>query len=494
METLDPVACIIIGAGFSGIAMAAQLKRKLNFSNFSIYERSSSLGGTWFWNSYPGSAVDTPFLCYSLSFGPKADFATYYPTQPELLNYLKEIAFMYGLNHHIKLRTSFESASWDEGSMTWNVRLRELDSGRPLLQNCKLLISAMGNLADPKTGGLENLSKFQGDVLQTARWESPVDLTNKKVAVIGNGSSACQLIPAIASLPRCVYQFINSPRSFFPRSNPKIPVTWKWYFAHIPFLLMICRFLILCLGENTLIQYTTTPRGARSREQVRARMLLHVKKNAPMEYWKLLLPEHEVGCKRVIQDKGYFASLYRDNVHLIEDPVIKCDGEGVISRSGKHFPVDVIILATGLDPPWYNFNIVGLDGRTLRGHWNAIGSISAYLTTSCSGFPNFFMIYGPNSAPAHNSSLLSIENVINLILRVAKPVILGNKSSVAVKYSYELQHYKEMQAVLRHGRVWNSCDSYYLDKDGHNIYVYPWSNIRMFINTHFPDMSAWKYS
>lgn len=355
------IPVIIIGGGFSGLIMGAQLKRKLSFEDYVIYERAPDIGGTWSANkcesgyifgvrydaltmsSDPGCGVDIPALFYSLSFAPNPDFNNFFPEQPEILAYIKATAAKFGVDKRTKLNTNWDGAVWQESTKTWTVRLSDTQTGETFTQECRVLISAKGALVNPNPCTIPGVESFAGPVVHTARWTPDLNLEGKDVVVIGNGCSAAQVVPAISSDAKTVHQFSRSPQFFLPRPNPALGPVAKWIFRYVPFVQSSIRALIFHIFEYTVGQMYLSDRGERHRRRWKALSDWYVERTAPEEYWDILKPKYLIGCKRRVFDPGYLASLKKENVSLTNEPITRIDETGVLTESGKHYPADVIV-------------------------------------------------------------------------------------------------------------------------------------------------------
>lgn len=486
------IPVIIIGGGFSGLTMGAQLKRKLNFEDYILYERSPDMGGTWWANRYPGCGVDIPSIFYSLSFAPNPDFTNLFPEQPELLQYIKSTAKKFGVDKHTRLNTSWDGAVWQEATKTWIVRLSDTRSGEIFSQECRVLISGTGALVNPNPCDIPGVDSFKGPVVHTAKWPQDLDIEGKEVVIIGNGCSAAQVVPAIAPRVKSVHQFMRTPQFFLPRPNPTISPVFRWIFRYVPFAQKAIRWMLFHIFEYTVWQFYLSASGERHRRWWQRLSDGYLESCAPKQYWDILKPSYLIGCKRRVFDPGYLTSLGRDNVRLTNEPIVKIDETGVVTKSGQHYPADVIVLATGFQISSYNVNLVGRDGVTPKQHWAQFGGVEAYKSVACAPFPNFFFLFGPNSATGHTSVIYAIESTVDLVLKVAGPVIRGRVSDVAVKPSYEKEYSDTTQKALSQ-RVWVDCKSWYRDSNGWNLTLYPWTMYTLWVQTAFPTMKAWAF-
>ncbi|KAJ5364366.1 uncharacterized protein N7496_010079 [Penicillium cataractarum] len=486
---------IVIGAGFSGLAMACQLQRKLNCDDYTIYDRSSAPGGAWWANKYPGCAVDIPAVFYSLSFAPNPNFSKIFPSQAEILNYFNDVAENFDVTRHIIPNTEWEGAYWQELTSTWLVKLRNLSNGQLYYQECKILISAVGGLVNPNKFDVPGMDDFQGDIIHTARWKTDVWLHGKDVIVVGNGCSAAQLVPAIADEAKSISQFIRTPQHYLQNDNLQINDKWRFILRHVPGVLLLFRILVFLFLESTAIRFKVTGSGLRARNQSAERSRAYIKKNAPEEYWPLLMPKYEIGCKRRVFDScKYVSCLQRSNVHLTDDPITALRPRSILTKSGREYPADTIVLATGFSLTQYDVELIGRHGRSRAQHWDDFGYKEAYKSIAMSEFPNFFYVLGPNSGKGHTSTIYSIENYVDLIIQVIAPVIRDQSTFVEVKADSEKKYNEILHEVIGKTIFNNSCFSYFIDqKTQKNWFIYPWSSFDMWYDTHLGLSNEWIY-
>ncbi|CAK96948.1 uncharacterized protein An11g06510 [Aspergillus niger] len=487
---------IIVGAGFSGLAMACQLKRELKCDDFVIYDRDAGFGGTWLANKYPGCGVDIPAAFYSLSFAPNPDFSNLFPKRDEVLQYINNVVMEYDLSRHLVGNTEWIGASWQDNDNTWLVSLRSVTTGEEYTQRCNILISAVGALTNPNPLNVPGVDRFQGDIIHTARWDQSVSLRDKNVIVLGNGASATQLVPAVAEDVRSITQFMRSKQYFLPGgNNTTISPIWQNIFRYVPGVLLAVRFLIFLYLETSTPQFNLTKTGAKMRRETAEISERYVKENAPEKYWPLLLADYQVGCKRRVFDHdGYISTLNRDNVRLTDDEVIALNERSVSTKSGATYPADVVVLANGFSLTQYDTELCGRRGRSRQESWKGAGYIKAYESIGMSEFPNFFYILGPNSGRGHTSAVFSIENYIDLIIRVIKPIIAGSAVSVEPDMLSEKAYNERLQAALRNTVFNNTCRSWFIDpQTGYNWMIYPWSSFYMWWTTHVAGLEGWVY-
>ncbi|KAG9241803.1 hypothetical protein BJ878DRAFT_518774 [Calycina marina] len=486
---------VIIGAGFSGINLACQLQRKLNFSDYVIYDRGHDLGGTWSSNRYPGCGVDIPAIFYSLSWFPNAKFTSIFPPQEEILEYLRQVALRHNVIPHIKLRTEWKSARWLEKTSRWQIVVQNIENGESFVHEAKILVSAVGGYTNAKYPTLHGIDKFKGPVVHTAKWDQAYDLEGRNVVIIGNGCSASQVIPAIIDEVGSITQFIRSPQYYVPMPNFCISRLWRTLFQYTPLLLMLTRWFVFWILETALTQFYKDKNGQRARQKSVRISENYVRKSAPERYWPLLSPQYDLGCKRRILDHKYIKSLHNPKMLLTKDSVVSVRSNSVLSASGKEYFADFIILATGFEfTQWQADSVFGRKGLSLKQHWDEFGGIEAYKTIAMNEFPNLFYILGPNSGRGHTSVLYSIECSVDLVINVARPILEGRAASIEVRKDAETEWCKTVQEALRETVLTRSCLNQFSDpKTGWNFFSYPFSSVRLWLGTRFPVKSHWNY-
>ncbi|PTU22056.1 hypothetical protein P175DRAFT_0508923 [Aspergillus ochraceoroseus IBT 24754] len=410
LPSRPPCRVIIIGGGVSGIAMACQLKSVYNLEDYCIYDRQAGLGGCWWANTYPGCAVDIPGFCYSFSFAPNPDFTQTFPPQAEILHYLSTVATQYGVDQHFMGQVEWTGATWQEKTQTWVVSFRDLETKQWFVQECQILVSAVGGLVNPQELKVPGAERFQGHIIHTARWDHGVDLTDKRVAVIGNGASAAQLVPAIIHQAKSVTQFMRTPHHIVKATNHQISPGWRETFRRVPLLLYLIRLALFLYMEITWFRFQNNRLGRIGRASVEKKSREYVESTAPEVYWGSLIPEYEFGCKRRIFDRGYLATLHESNMRLTEDPIAEITSNSIITRSGEEMSVDAILLANGFALSQYDVRIQGRQGKTREQHWKQHGHKTTFKTIAMHGFPNFFYILGPNSGRLYTSTIQIIES------------------------------------------------------------------------------------
>ncbi|KLJ10608.1 hypothetical protein EMPG_09872 [Blastomyces silverae] len=486
------VACI--GAGISGIALGATLKRWYNFDDIRFFERHPDSGGTWWANKYPGIACDIPAGLYSFSFELNPDWGKFLAPGEEIKAYQDRVRDKYCLRDKMVFSTEALRCEWDEESSLWTVYLRDLTTGEAYTHTCHILFTAVGVLVVPRKCDIPGSEKFKGRIFHSTEWDSSLDLKDKNVVVLGNGCTGSQIVPSILPDVKHLTQIVRSKHWIVPIMNPSYSSRLKWIFRYIPLTMLTQRFLIFLLTERSWPAFKMTKKSEEIRKQRRAMADRYMRKKAPAKYHDLLIPDFEVGCKRRIFDSsGYLQSLNAENITLTNDKPLEILPEGIMTDKGL-VAADVIVLATGFHGTDFlqGLDIVGRDGLSVKEHWSKYPGPTAYNSCALSGFPNFFMLLGPNSGTGHSSAIMASENIVNYALRILKPVLEGRAAIVELKREAEESYAYQVQAGLDK-TVFNSggCQSWYIQDNKWNPTTYPWSQTYMWYRSLFPTWSDW---
>ena len=454
----------IIGSGFSGLGAAAQLKRA-QFDDFVIFERASELGGTWRDNSYPGCACDVESHLYSFSFAPNPRWSRTFSRQPEILAYLQRCATSLGLRAHVRFDHELLTASWDEARRVW-----QLQTSRGAF-TANVLIGGMGALSEPAFPDLPGLSRFQGKTFHSAQWDHTYDLKGRKVAVIGTGASAVQFVPEIQPQVAQLTLFQRTPAWVLPRLDRPISKLEQGLFTRLPPLRALVRAGIYARREAFVLAFRH-PRVAHLVEPLAKRYLALTVSDPALR--EKLTPNFRLGCKRVLVSSDYLPALARDNVAVVSQPIREVTARGIVTSDGVEHDVDAIIFGTGFhvtDMP-FGDRIRGRGGRTLNESWN--GSPQAHLGTTVSGFPNLFLLLGPNTALGHTSVVLMIEAQIELLVRALEHMRTRRLDTIETKPEAQAGFVGEVDRDMK-GTVWTAggCNSWYLDGTGRNSTLWP---------------------
>jgi cation diffusion facilitator CzcD-associated flavoprotein CzcO len=446
---------VILGAGASGICLGVKL-REAGVRDFVILEKSDDVGGTWHDNSYPGACCDVPSHFYSFSFERKADWSRKFAPQAEIQAYFRHVVEKYGLRPHLRLGTEAASARFDEAAGVWHV---VTTAGETF--EAEVLASGLGQLNRPHVPDFPGRDSFRGPSFHSARWDHGVDLAGKRVAVIGNAASALQFIPPVAARAAHVDVFQRTPNWVMPRLDHAYSERAKWAFAHVPGLERLYRWWIYW---NFELRFTTfRGRGdgwlaRRIRELCEANLAAEIPDPALR---KKLTPDYAPGCKRLLISDDYLQALRRDDVSLVTSGIERIAPEGVVTRDGETHPADVLVYGTGFETTSFlaPLEIEGLGGRKLHEQWK--GGAEAYLGVAVSGFPNLFLLYGPNTNLGHNSILFMIEAQVRYIVECIAELSRSGRAFIEVRAEAQEAFNDEVQAALA-DTVWaSSCGSWY---------------------------------
>ncbi|TGZ76522.1 monooxygenase [Ascodesmis nigricans] len=493
---------LAIGAGLSGIALLSRLQLEYDFTDIHIYERHADSGGTWWVNSYPGAACDVPSALYSYSFAQNPRWTCMMPSAREIKAYQDSVAARFNAGEKMTFRAEAIRAEWLEEKRRWRVSLRNVDTGECWVHECRILFSCTGALVTPNIPEIPGMEEWQGEVVHSARWHPAVQVKGKRVAVIGNGCTAAQIVPAIIDDDAAlVTQFARS-KHYIQRA-PYFPINavTVWVLTHIPLAMRALRFLVFVVAECGIRFQSMGVVGRVSRWLKRREVVAYMRKMAPERYHADLIPEFEIGCKRRIMDPGYLISLHSPNVDLINtanNPIhLDPATASIRTASGNSYPTDLIILATGFKTPDFlpGLEVLGRGGISIRDHWNNnLGGPGSYNCAVNHGFPNFFVVLGPNHATGHTSAVMAIENVVDYALKVIEPVLRGSVDVVEVKKEAEEAYVRRLQKALGN-TVWaTGCGSWYTTKSGWNAMSYPWSQAHFWYRCAFVRKRDWVFS
>lgn len=463
---MDSVRIAIVGGGFSGLGVAIELLRR-GIDDFVILEKADQLGGTWRENTYPGCACDVPSQLYSYSYAPKADWSRVFAEQPEIQDYLLQVARDFGVLPFVRHRTEVLEARWQAGAWA-------LQTSRGPLQ-AQILVAGAGPLHVPKIPALPGRDDFAGVSFHSATWDHDHDLRGRRVAVLGTGSSAIQFVPRIQPEVGALTLFQRTAPWVLPKPDHAIGALQRAMFAHLPGFQRGYRGTLYHALE--LLQLAQ--RQPRVMAQVQRIGALHLRRQVqdPVLRRKLT-PDFVLGCKRLLLSNTYYPALSQPNVEVVASGVARVERDAVIASDGSRHEVDTIVYATGFevtDPPIAR-RVFGEDGRSLSAHW--AGSPRAYLGTHVTGFPNLFFMLGPNLGNGHSSAMVLIEAQARYLADASERMAEAGWRAIDVREDVEARYNDEVQAALQ-GTVWNAggCASWYLDAHGRNSTIYPWTTI-----------------
>ncbi|GAB3932082.1 NAD(P)/FAD-dependent oxidoreductase [Kribbella albertanoniae] len=454
---------VVIGTGFAGIGMAVRLKQA-GYDDFVVLERANDVGGTWRDNTYPGCRCDVPSHLYSFSFAPNPEWSSTFSPQPEIEQYLRDVTDRYDVRRHIRFGHTVESANWEDGE--WRIRT---DQGDFVAQ---FMLSGMGPLAEPSVPKLPGIEDFEGEVFHSARWNHDLDLAGRKVAVIGTGASAIQFVPAIQPEVEELHLFQRTPPWVMPRPDRKISATEKAVYRRFPLVQKAVRAAIYWGRESMVLGFAKLPAIMKQAQKVAEKHLQHQIRDPKLR--AKVTPDFTLGCKRVLISDDYYPALARPNVDVITDGVAEVTPTGIVDSAGVKREVDTIIYGTGFrvtDLPVMDM-VHGRDGLSLRDAW--ADGMEAHLGTAVAGFPNFFLLIGPNTGLGHSSMVFMIESQIAYILDALREIDAKGLREVEVRPEVQRAFVDGVRTSMKN-TIWTrgGCTSWYLDAQGRNTTLWP---------------------
>ena len=500
-----PFSVAVIGAGMSGIVASVRLKQA--GVPFTIIEKNSDVGGTWWENTYPGARVDNSNHMYSYSFAQKVDWPFHYSTQGVLHDYFSAVADEYGLRPSIRFKTEVESMAFDDGTATWKLSLRTGDGKRETIE-ANAVISAVGQLNRPKMPDIKGLGSFEGPSFHSARWDHDLDLDGKRVAVIGTGASASQFIPVVAETAGELLIFQRTPTWFVPvpHYHEPVPGGLQWLFRHVPRYGQWYRFWLFWTSAEGLLASARVDDGwdgnqqsiGKANDDLRTLLtgyLMGQFADRP-DLWDSVIPKYAPASKRMVLDNGIWAkTLNRDNVSLVTDPIAEITPRGVKTTDGQEHAVDVIIYGTGFQASKFltPMKVTGRHGRTLDDEWG--GDARAYLGITVPNFPNFFLMYGPNTNIVVNGSIIYFsECETNYILESLHLLLAENHRAMDCRMDvHDAYNERVDQENLR--MAWGVAEvpSWYRNEKGRSAQNWPFSLIEYWQRTRTPDPVDYKF-
>ena len=458
---------IIIGSGFGGQAAAINLRR-IGIEDFLILERRAWMGGTWSQNSYPGAAVDVQSPLYSLSFEPYR-WSQMFAEQDELVEYTNHVLAKHGLREKTKLNANVTKVQWDEAAQTWQV---QLESGETL--TAQFLINASGPLSTPVIPHFKGRDTFQGQTFHTNNWQHSYDHKGKRVAIIGSGASAAQVIPAIAPEVAQLHVFQRTPHWVLPRPDHVFSKFERALLGN-KLIYKALRTAIYWALESRVIGFKYSQKMLNVVAQKAA--LKHIAQQiSDPAIRQAVTPDYTIGCKRIILSSTLYPALCRPNVqlHPKDDGIAEINARGILTAKGQQIDLDLIVYSTGYDATdgVISYPVVGKGGRSVQDVWAEFPR--AYLGTSLPGFPNFFVVTGPNTGIGHTSAIFVIEAQMEYIRRAIQAVQKQGAKAIEVKPQAEADYTTMIHREMKQ-TVWQSggCTSWYKSKSGHVIAMFP---------------------
>ncbi|MEU5888578.1 NAD(P)/FAD-dependent oxidoreductase [Streptomyces sp. NPDC047461] len=466
MTEHEHVRVAVIGSGFGGLGAAVRLRRE-GVTDFVVLERAGSVGGTWRDNSYPGCACDVPSHLYSFSFAPNPDWPRTFSGQEHIRAYLEHVADVFRLRPHLRFDSEVKMMTWDADRLCWDI---ETSSGR---LSADLVVSATGPLSDPKTPDIPGLDSFPGKVFHSARWDHDYDLRGKRVAMVGTGASAIQIVPAIQPEVAQLTLFQRTPPWVMPRVDRPITGFERRLHQQLPFTTYARRGLLWGIRELQVQAFTKRPNELGLVEKLAKSNMARAIKDPALR--AKLTPDYRIGCKRILLSSTYYPALAQPNVDLVASGLSEVRGSTLVAADGSEAEVDAIVFGTGFhvtDMPIAD-RVVGADGRTLAEAWT--GGMEALRGASAAGFPNWMTIIGPNTGLGNSSMILMIESQLNYLADYVRQLdVLGGRAALDARPSAVHAWNRRVQERMKR-TVWNTggCTSWYLDAGGRNTTIWP---------------------
>jgi cation diffusion facilitator CzcD-associated flavoprotein CzcO len=474
---------LIIGAGFSGLCLGIHLRRA-GIHSFTLLEKSDRIGGTWRENTYPGAACDVPAFAYCFSFEQKTDWSRKWAPQDEILAYMEHCFEKYEITPHVRFGYEVESARFDEEAGVWRVRNA---AGETL--EAEILVSGVGQLSRPFTPEIPGLEAFAGDRFHSAQWNHEIPLEGKRVAVIGNAASAVQFVPEIAKRAARVSVFQRSANWMFPKNDHVYSEQEKRRYGRHPWLAKLYRWWIWLSFEA---RFPLFRGNAWFRRRLEAYAQGAIDEVADPELRGVLVPDYPIGGKRILTSDDYYPALCEKHVDLVTAGIERVTPEGVLDREGKEHAADVLVLATGFETTHFlaPMELEGRGGRHLDADWKR--AAKSYLGITTSGFPNFFMMYGPNTNLGHNSIIFMIECQTNYILKCIELIRAQNLKFIDLRPEALEAYYARLQRELAR-TVWSQTGkSWYKNEDGTITNNWSGTTLRYWWRTRTVDPDAYE--
>ncbi|WP_189932273.1 flavin-containing monooxygenase [Streptomyces sulfonofaciens] len=462
---------IVVGAGFGGVAAAAELLRH-GFEDVTLLEAAAELGGTWQHNRYPGAACDVPSHLYSYSFAQRAEWSRVFSPGAEILEYLRGTAAALGVARRVVTGTQVTACAWDDTTRRWTVHSRGPD-GREERRTADALVVATGQLNHPALPRTQGRSTFAGHSFHSARWDHGYDVRGKRVAVLGTGASAAQFVPELAAQVQSLVVFQRTPNWFLPRRTGPYPAPGRWLLRHVPFARRLWRSTVFHALEvltlairhpRTLGRLAQLVSGAFMRRQLPDR-----------EVRRKVWPDYPFGCKRVLLSSDFLPALQRPNVRLVTEPVVRITPGGPETADGRRYEVDCIVYGTGFRTNTFMFpmDVTGAGGRSLKDEWaEGGGGPAAHLGITVSGFPSMFLMYGPGTNTSGGSIIFFLEAQARYVRKALQWTRRQGAAALDVRPEVQEAGRRALQARFA-GTAWAQCASWYRTADGRHIANWP---------------------
>jgi cation diffusion facilitator CzcD-associated flavoprotein CzcO len=455
----------VVGGGFAGVGAVVMLRRA-GYDDVTVFERGERVGGVWNHNTYPGAACDVPSHLYEYSFEPNPRWSRRFAPQAEIQAYLEDVARRYGVLDRVRTGTEVTRAEWNGESRVWRLET----SGGP--HEADVLITACGQLSVPSVPPLPGLADFAGPAFHTAQWRHDVDLAGKRVAVLGTGCSAIQVVPAIQPIVEHLDVYQRSPGWTFPKMDFEYSERAKRLFERFPVLQRLDRATILWFQELAAFAMTRRNWLLRVFRAIGRRQIAKAIDDPALR--AKVTPADELGCTRVMLTDDWYPTLTQPNVDVVTDRIAEITPTGIRTADGAERPADAIVLATGFRTHAFvaPMEITGAAGRTLAEEWGAVPR--AYLGMTVPGFPNMFLLYGPNTNGGSGSVIFTIEAGMGHVIAALRELDRARARTIEVRRAAADAFDRELRAALA-GTVWHTgCTNWYVDADGNDPSQWPW--------------------
>ncbi|SDE02382.1 flavin-containing monooxygenase [Nocardioides lianchengensis] len=466
---------LVVGAGFAGLCTAIKLQED-GETDFLVVEKADDVGGTWRDNTYPGAACDVPSQLYSFSFAPNPDWTTSFSQQPEIQAYLQRVAREAGVLDRFAFGTRLEDAHWDDDAHEWVTVLSGAVAGEV---RSRTLVLGAGALSEPKLPDIDGLDGFGGEIFHSARWDHSADLAGKRVAVIGTGASAIQIVPELQRTVGHLDVYQRTAPWIIPRADRRYSSLERAALRSVPGLQRAYRTGIYLARESYVPAFTVQPKIAWPAKQL---ALANIRRGIEDPALRArVTPTFELGCKRVLISNTYYPALAADNAELVTDGIAKVTADAVVTTDGTERPVDAIVVATGFhttDLP-IAAQVTGRTGRTIAEVWDERG-MSAYKGATVPGFPNLFFVVGPNTGLGHSSMVFVIESQV-AYLRAAVRAMREERYAAVEPTESATDRWNDRLQKRMSRTVWSTggCSSWYQDKHGRNTTLWPRATFTM---------------
>jgi cation diffusion facilitator CzcD-associated flavoprotein CzcO len=456
----------IVGSGFAGLGMAIRLQEE-GEEDVVVLERGNDVGGTWRDNAYPGAACDVPSRLYSFSFAPNANWTRSFSPQPEILAYLRDCAERFGVRRKLWLDTKVVRADWDEATARWTV-----ETTRGTL-TADVLISAAGALSEPRAPEIPGIDSFAGPTFHSAAWDHGTALDGKRVAVIGTGASAIQNVPKIQPEVASLEVYQRTPAWIIPRTDRRFTRIERALYKRFEGLQNVVRGAIYWSRESYVLAFTRRTGLLEVPERIARR---HLAKQVPDPVLReKLTPDYRIGCKRILISNDFYPALSQPNADVVTSPIAEVRPDSIVTKDGVEHPTDAIVFATGFEvtPPPIARMVHGRDGESLGDAWKRDG-MSGHRGTTFAGFPNLFMLVGPNTGLGHTSMVYVIESQVQYVIDALAAMRRDGLAAVEPKPEAQDAFNAGLKRQLD-GSVWQKggCSSWYLDEHGNNTTLWP---------------------